>query len=229
MDATSRTRWFRPPILTSGQAEVIKWYFNIVMVVQHAWLAFMNEDLPVVLSFAAVMAHPLILFLLVHNRLHFGRDARRQLLWMWAIALLAQYPYVLAFGRSQLNAFVSYALALTVHWLWDSSQSRKRILVVFGPWLAGLSISTFADYSLFGYLLYFALVWWFRTGSGWAFLATLLATWGAQAFLPFGLFAILAYPMLGWFSRIKVRVRRLPGRIFYALYPAHLFLFGLLK
>lgn len=165
------------------------------------------------------LSFPLFVWLLVQGEAH-TRDVWRYGLRLGALGLISQPIYRWAFGATDLNILFQLLVGL-VCLRWARQQPRLNPLI----WLAGIAVTELLNINYGGYGMGLTLLLrYFRVSVEWLLAwvgANLAWTWLMGPFqLPAGVTPLL----LTWANG-----RRGPqARWFYAFYPGHLALLGLL-
>lgn len=194
--------------------EAVKWLGVAAMVADHAGALLFPEL--VALRIVGRIALPAFLLVLV-LRLD-PRDCERLRLRLLLWALLAQGPFVAAFGAWQLNVFASLAAGV----LLAAGLARARFLAV----LLGCCLAALSEYP--GAAVCIPLLYWARGSAAFpallaaaAAFANMITVGGEDGLVAAGVAAACAVAVLAaW--RLGSVPWRLPGWAFYAFYPAHL-------
>jgi len=174
------------------------------------------------------VAFPLFAYQLAVGYLHTSNVSRYVLrLAIWG--LIAQPIYMIAFGVRlwSLNIFATLLLGLLAIWGWDHRRwwavALALSLAAVQLWLPAMG----PDYGLYGVLLCLASFVLFQHKEQLVISHGLLHVVAGTIFWPSQIYALASIPFILWPPRL--RLRRLPGWLFYAYYPAHLALLVLIR
>ncbi len=174
------------------------------------------------------VAFPLFAYQLAVGHLHtrnISRYALRLAIW----GLIAQPIYMIAFGVRlwSLNIFATLLLGLLAIWGWDH---RRWWAVALALSLAAVQLwlpAVGPDYGLYGVLLCLTSFVLSRHREQLVISHGLLHVLAAAMLWPSQVYALASIPFILWLPRL--RLRRLPGWLFYAYYPAHLAVLVLIR
>jgi|SRR5690554_373273 len=233
-------RYYR---LSSGQIELLKWIALVLMVVDHIGLFFDINPF----RYIGRVVYPIFAFLAAYNYINNTSNKIgyiKRVCW-WAV--IAQLPYYLFVGTKtssfDLNILFTLAIGLLVVYLAADCQKPWRWMAV----ALLIFLSLFVSYGVAGVSLVVSSYYLLKTQSSHKLKAggeDLMASnanyakWGALAFLvlvlavlnhPKYLFAtLMSVPIVYLISRSRIKIKRTNGKFFYAFYPAHIAVIGVI-
>lgn len=197
---------------------------------------------------------PIYAFLLVEGYFH-TKNLKKYVLRLLIFAVVSEIPFNLAMGSSffyplHQNVLWSFLISISlIHWneLVKDKQIWKRVLVALATIVIAYigGIITFVDYYNAGILMVLAF-YYFKGRKWWCYLGQLVCLWyinfemlgglsyevtifGETHFIARQGFALLALIPI-WFYRGKQGYySKFVQYIYYAFYPVHLLILGLLK
>ena len=222
--------------LTSEQLEWLKWVAIIAMLIDHSCkiLLPINELLyPWGLVFGRI-AFPFFAFVMAYNLLHHVRDKSKYTSRLFILALISQAPLQFAFQNIfLLNIFFTLSLGSLLVWgmeLCREERTVKRLsFLAIGLFLT-LIIGPFVDYSTAGILAipcFYLFLQERRSVRLFYLLCSILFVAAGQINIYMALFAMIPFVLLLLVPTWELTyVRRLPKWFYYAFYPVHLIVLG---
>lgn len=209
----------------SSTLELIKWISIISMIIDHIGLILCDDN--IYMRTAGRFALIGFSFLLAYNYRYNTQDraAYKKRLFAWGV--ISQFPYSLVFGLDAgLNImFLLLMGLLTIDQLHTIYKTNKTIIPSIVLSLI-LVASYYTGYFLFGVLVivlfYFALE--SKIGIIFLMLAAALLNFN----IVYGLAAVGSIFFI-YYVHTSINIQRLKGYYFYAFYPLHLLIIGLIN
>lgn len=231
-------RYYR---LSSGQIELLKWIALVLMVVDHIGLFFDFDSF----RYIGRVVYPIFAFLAAYNYINSTSNKIgyiKRICW-WAV--IAQVPYYLFIGTKtssfNLNILFTLAFGLLVVYLATDCQKPWRWMAI----ALLIFLSLFVSYGVAGVALVISSYYLLNTQSSQELKAAgedLMASnanyarWGALAFVvlvlavlnhPKHLLAtLMSVPIVYLVARSRIKIKRTDGKFFYAFYPVHIAVIG---
>lgn len=198
-----------------------QWLALSLMTFEHlARFAFPSWGLDLVATLLGRAALPLFAGMVAWHLVYNTRDPIRYAKRLLVIALVAQFPYMLAVGADTANIVVSLAAGIVIasaSWrVWDAL-AAVVLLVIALVWSASF------EYGLAGVLLVPSIVIALRCPG--AFLLPLVCAWFLNSFWLYSLVAVSAVALVFLVNRGALRfpfnVPTMPRRLWLSWYPLH--------
>lgn len=232
-------RYFR---LSNGQVELLKWVALVLMVVNHVGMFFDFNSF----RYIGRVVYPIFAFLAAYNYMHNTRNKMEYIKRICRWAMIAQVPFSLFVSTKtssfNLNILFSLSIGLLIIYLIFDSQKPWRWTAI--TMLVFLSI--FVSYGVMGVLLVIASyillnvkpnrnlkatgedlmvsVMNYRWWASLTLLVVVLAALNHPKYLVATLMSVIIVYLV---SRSRVKMKRTKGSFFYAFYPAHITIIGM--
>jgi hypothetical protein len=221
----------------SAQLEILKWIALISMLCDHANRVLAGGEFLFLFEIGR-LAFPLFAFLIAWNLENNTSDPWKYCLRLLFLFLLSERAYAWAFpqattfntlGTLFLGAGTEILIRNKDRLLPESFFKKALCLGVFvGIWIV---LGFVVDYRHPGVLLIPAFSLAIRENKTgiWIFLTLFLATLGIETCPVGGWAAVLSIPLIFSIHRVSATCPRLPQILWYAFYPAHLFILVLVR
>jgi len=211
---------------------MLKYIAILTMLIDHINAILYNRQFEI-MTLIGRFAFPLFALMLVRNYIYYSRSFARYATRLFIFGLISQPIYMYSFGDKiyQLNIFFSLLAGLAFMYALDT----KDYLLGF----IALIISIYSDYSIIGLLLIISLYYTYKIDTILSYISLFIATVaivspGETIISPIlFLFILLAKETLTNSTTPIYKAQPRPGVVtkymFYAFYPLHILILGLLR
>ena len=217
--------------LSSTQIEVIKWIAIISMTFDHFHHIVLNDgEYLEILTHIGRLAFPLFAFLIAYNLQNSTKRTSSYVINLLLLGITTQGVHNTTISMNEpavLNMGFTFALGILTIFLYERAFYKKETLsFLLFMGILGLCIALPIEYGVIGVLLTLSF-WLFLKDIRYAIAIIVLLFSINSPIATF--FSLLSLCLIFTATRINIKINRTPKFFFYAFYPVHLAILGLIK